>query len=271
MEEKSQVYLVVEDLIQEVIYQSDQEMRFVAFPSHRASEPSDDISLSDDDISLSDDDISLSSDDDYPPSLRLSDRNVVRTLFSDDGEPIGEIDPTPHSRFCCVCNFTEYHVNDRIGTAYGPMDILQESEGGVHLCTSCSRYLDEGGRLCQHCGVNENLGRPYGLTFPCNESEESSWSDTCCSICNDSFPDLETQLEMIYGIYGDDTYSDDTYEGEYENEDMPENNTEKVKKIKNTIGDIGEIMFDIQEKMSEGEYLKVMDLLQSATNGLNGL
>ena len=65
---------------------------------------------------------------------------------------------------------------------------------------------------------------------------------------------------------------DGTYIGEYENEEwQPENNTEKVKNIKDSVKNIGEILFDIQEKVTEGEYLKLMDSLQELTNRVNEL
>ena len=46
---------------------------------------------------------------------------------------------------------------------------------------------------------------------------------------------------------------------------------EKIKPIKDTLSDMGEMIFDLQDKFTEGEYLKMMNLLQSATNGLNSL
>ena len=61
------------------------------------------------------------------------------------------------------------------------------------------------------------------------------------------------------------------YEGEYENEDPPENNTKIAKEIKGTIAEIGENLFDVKEKLTEGEYLKLMDLLQKVTNDVNRL
>ena len=37
------------------------------------------------------------------------------------------------------------------------------------------------------------------------------------------------------------------------------------------VSEIGEQLFDIQEKLTEGEYLKLMDLLQKVTNDVNRL
>ena len=67
-------------------------------------------------------------------------------------------------------------------------------------------------------------------------------------------------------------YAEDPYYGEYEiAEDSPENNSEIAKEIKDTVKELGEQLFDLQEKLSEGEYLKMMDLLQKITNKTNSL
>jgi hypothetical protein len=65
---------------------------------------------------------------------------------------------------------------------------------------------------------------------------------------------------------------EDPYEGEYEiDEDPPENNSDLAKEIKDSVKEIGEQLFDLQEKITEGEYLKMMDLLQKITNKTNSL
>jgi len=62
---------------------------------------------------------------------------------------------------------------------------------------------------------------------------------------------------------------DETYIGEYENEDPHEDNSEKMIEIKDLVKDLGEIVFDNQERIPEGEYLKLMDYLQRITNIAN--
>ena len=65
---------------------------------------------------------------------------------------------------------------------------------------------------------------------------------------------------------------EDPYYGEYEiDEDPPENNSEVAKEIKDSVKELGEQLFDLQEKLTEGEYLKMMDLLQKITNKTNSL
>ena len=64
-------------------------------------------------------------------------------------------------------------------------------------------------------------------------------------------------------------YDEDYYEEEYENGDLPEDNTEKSKEIKEAVKAVGEQVFDIQDQLKEGDYLKLMNLLQQVTNKVN--
>ena len=80
------------------------------------------------------------------------------------------------------------------------------------------------------------------------------------------FPDSDDDLELT-----SDEELSDTYEGEYENEELPENNTEKATEIKEAIKEVGEKMFDLQEQLREGDYLEIMNLLQKVTNKVNSL
>ena len=73
----------------------------------------------------------------------------------------------------------------------------------------------------------------------------------------------------VPGIYslGDD---EDPYDGELDLEEETEDNTEeKALRVKKTVQEMGELLFDIKDKISEGEYLKLMDGLQSITNEMN--
>ena len=258
---RSQVYSVIDDLVDQVVIESgDLDVNY--------DFDSDDLSLTTD--VGSDDDLSLTVDD---RSNFLTDRDVVRVLFSDEGEPIGEISRERNIDaelpvYCDVCNCDESEIHSRIETENGPVDVLNylDAGGGQGIrscvCTSCSIFMDEGSRCCISCGLNENLGRQYGISFFQCESPD----DICCIHCEDYYPDLYHNQEIY-----DNVNTSNIYQGEYENEELPENNTEKVKSIKETVSDIGEMIFDLQEKFTEGEYLKMMNLLQSATNGLNSL
>ena len=245
---RSQVYRVVEWIVEKIAFNNNEDL----------------------DLDLTEDDLLSDEENDVPHFL--PDRDVVRVLFSDAGEPVGEISRQRNELVCCsVCNCEEHVVNARIEAERGPIDVMtfisanedpDQREIGSWMCTSCSRFMDEGGRFCVCCGLNENLGKQYGIIF--DECENSG--DICCVHCDEAYPDLYLGTEPH--IAHDEI---DIYDGEFENEDMPENNTEKIKGIKGTIGEIGELMFDIQSKITEGEYLKIMDLLQSITNDVNSL
>jgi len=77
------------------------------------------------------------------------------------------------------------------------------------------------------------------------------------------YPDSEDDLEL--------TDDEDLPEEEYENEDLPENNSEKAKEIKEAVMKAGEKVFDLQDTLREGDYLELMDLLQAITNRVNTL
>ena len=78
--------------------------------------------------------------------------------------------------------------------------------------------------------------------------------------------DSDDSLELT----GEEDLPED-YEGEYENEDLPENNTEKATDIKDAVKEVGEKMFDVQDQLKEGDYLELMNLLQKVTNKVNSL
>ena len=91
----------------------------------------------------------------------------------------------------------------------------------------------------------------------CEENEEIS---NFSALFSESDEELTSDEEL-----------NDTYYGEYENEELPENNTEKVAEIKGAIREVGEKMFDLQEQLKEGDYLEIMNLLQKVTNKVNSL
>lgn len=195
---------------------------------------------------------------DGPPEI-IPERSVVRTLFSDEGYEIGEISSI-RPLVCLHCNHSEWSITERIETENGPGDVLHEilpDNGGGLICTSCSVQQVDGGRCCVNCGVNEKLGRRFGLTF--RTDTDIFPVDLCCSICDGFYPDISDSPWLNQGFE------------EYENEELPENNSEKAKKIKKTIGEMGEVLYDLKEKFSEGEYLKMMNLLQMVTNDVNKL
>lgn len=231
---------------------------------------------------------------------------VARVLFAEheDDEEISDIEisedeydnlwlDTRHDnvRTCEVCSQNEWTIWERIRTGQGePIDSLREHEGRL-ICGCCQEMLGtpfSEYKWCCNCFVSEKMCRRYGISMI---SVGGSPEENICSVCNDIYPNL---MEEMYNQGDDDDDDDDTetvvrdwiqlldgtwvldgsgdvYDGEYENVDPLENNTEIAKEIKETISEIGENLFDIKEKLTEGEYLKMMDLLQKVTNDVNRL
>ena len=169
-------------------------------------------------------------------------RDVRRRLFPDVEEEVQDDHPTidqevidiPEDRTCQTCGMYESYQMRNIGSEF-----IETTDWPTrHLCLGC--YDAE--HLCQTCG------------------QPNTWGVTCQCLAH-----LDVEGWFI------DREGDPTYRGEYENEDLPENNTEKVKQVKESVKDMGSLVFDLQEKLTEGEYLQLMDHLQKITNGVNSL
>lgn len=191
---------------------------------------------------------------------------------------------------CSQCSFDTNLILAREGVDdcclwrhCGPEDDIEPE----YVCTSCTY----GGKQCDDCGISEKFyfacqqSRAYALTgdwvhystrweFLKDESGENVCP--CCAVARGLMDEGEwsdTQIpneDVEDGAYWDSIYDEDgTYYGEYENEELPEDNSEKMKAVKDAVKDVGEFVFDLQEKLPEGDYLKLMDLLQKVTNAAN--
>ena len=85
-----------------------------------------------------------------------------------------------------------------------------------------------------------------------------------------SRPNPLIRIEEINAPYYGWTLEDELH-GEYENVELPENNPEKAREIKDSVRDIGEKVFDVKDQLKEGDYLEIMNLLQVVTNRVNSL
>lgn len=175
--------------------------------------------------------------------------------------------------WCCeICSCNENEIENR------PCDDIlyphyhKNWEKAKLCCFSCYMWednKDSNGRpvahTCSQCGVFELMedddGDSLEGTFIVPEGREHQ---SLCLRCHDEL----NGFCSLSDISSDD---EDVYEGEYENEDLPENNEEKAKKIKDFVKEAGEVVYDVQEDISEGNYLKLMDLLQKITNEVNSL
>jgi hypothetical protein len=138
----------------------------------------------------------------------------------------------PEDRQCHTCGMYESHSIRMLESEF-----IETNDWPVrHLCVGC--YDVE--NICGTCG------------------QPNTWGNCC-----------ECSLNMA-GWYIDRD-GDPTYRGEYENEELPENNSEKVKKVKDSVKEMGEFVYDLQEKLNEGEYLQLMNHLQKITNDANNL
>ena len=126
------------------------------------------------------------------------------------------------------------------------------------FCQSCEDSLSEGEK-------EEKLyDRRASLSIPDHSvSISSSLAITASAARVLEYPDSDDDLVL--------TDDEGLSEEEYENEDLPENNSEKAKEIKDAVREAGEKVFDLQDDLREGDYLELMNLLQAITNRVNTL
>lgn len=160
-----------------------------------------------------------------------------------------------------------------------------------YVCTSCTY----GGRHCEDCGVSERFYKAcqqsrhhsltgewihystgWSFTTVCHSEDPNEVVCPCCAVSRGILDEGEWLDNIIAnedgedGVYWESVYDEDgTYQGEYENEEPREDNTEKMKAVKEAVQDVGEFVFDLQEKLPEGDYLELMNLLQKVTNVAN--
>ena len=228
---------------------------------------------------------------------------VARVLFAEheDDEELSDIEVSDDDRSereyfgwidaqrddirrCDVCFQNEWTIWERVRTENGePIDTLREHEGRL-MCRCCQEMYGtpfSDYKWCCNCAISEKMGRRYGISMI---SAGGSPEEYICSVCDDIYPDareenyhhndeeIEGWVQLLDGTWVMDGRNEaNVYEGEYENEDPPENNSEIAGEIKKTISEIGENLFNIQEKIKEGDYLVLMNLLQKVTNDVNRL
>lgn len=225
-------------------------------------------------------------EEDHPESEFQPDPQWVVSLRQ------GVIENAPEC--CSMCQFNIGCIMGREGVDdcclwrhCGPEDDVDPE----FVCTSCTF----GGRYCSDCGVSENFykacqqSRHHSLTGEWIPNIHEGFfrgrtqEDVCCPCCAVSSGLLDESEWPVYngvghifneddedGAYWESVYDEDgTYHGEYENEEPREDNTEKMKAVKEAVQDVGEFVFDLQDKLPEGDYLELMNLLQKVTNVAN--
>ena len=146
--------------------------------------------------------------------------------------------------------------------------------------------LEEQDNNGENVALEEALGRTEVEMFgPMGPGRHGSHIDriecleTICGIVvldaqNDRLMERLRAVMNILGIDVPGIYSlgdeEDPYDGELDlEEETEDNNEETAMSVKKTVQEMGELLFDIKDKISEGEYLKLMDGLQSITNEMN--
>lgn len=176
------------------------------------------------------------------PPVRNSEEptNVRRRLFDDEETLIDE--SVLEDRQCEKCGIYEsdaIEINPECPDFIDMGPAMRGDGSRRTMCIQCFSEIERIGtrRICGACGGD------YEVDHPCD-----------CAF-----------------LWYMDRDGDQTYIDEYENEELPENNTEKVRVVKDSVKEMGEFVYDLQEKLSEGEYLKLMDQLQKITNSVNNL
>ena len=146
--------------------------------------------------------------------------------------------------------------------------------------------LEEQDNNGENVALEEALGRTEVEMFgPMGPGRHGSHIDriecleTICGIVvldaqNDRLMERLRAVMNILGIDVPGIYSlgdeEDPYDGELDlEEETEDNNEETAMSVKKTVQEMGELLFDIKDKITEGEYLKLMDGLQSITNEMN--
>jgi len=206
---------------------------------------------------------------------------------------------------CSLCEFSVEDICSREGVDDGCLWRCCGNEADVspeYVCTSCTYQ----GSSCQDCGVSETYyqacqrSRWYRETgewlyystqwgfIPVDYNNQELVVCPHCACNGPSLCDYDIYSEVEFHqfnitndawwgaepeIWSDEenyiTGAEDTYLGEYENEELPVNNSEKMVAVKSAVQDVGEFVFDLQDKLPEGDYLNLMNLLQKITNAAN--
>ena len=193
--------------------------------------------------------------------------NIVK---KERGIILDEEGSLPLEMCCEVCGYSNRMIMSRESGALANDRLLIDCGNDMTkeeriICCSCS-YVEEDSKVCIDCGISDGYCSRLFSDYQFIECNDGHRCEHCMDILSES-------NQLTFGP-DDDTLSDielTDSETEYEPGELPENNSEKVVKIKQSIQKVGEKMFDIQEKITEGEYLELMNLLMNVTRGVNEL
>jgi hypothetical protein len=223
--------------------------------------------------------------------------------YDSDSANVGDLDAS----VCNRCHHGEAVIESRGFGWEDWLEIRDMGSGGELICRSCVVGRDD--FYCIDCGYSEVLCKQYhgeqlgqfyleGQTRPEYQDETTrcqgcrarveryereereeraerarAWLDAAeaeeaRAVNRVLFPENNGEEDPNYSLVVDEWA--ETYEGELEPGEEEEDNTEeKALRVKKTVQEMGELLFDIKDKITEGEYLKLMDGLQSITNEMN--
>lgn len=223
--------------------------------------------------------------------------------YDSDSANVADLD----ARVCNRCHHGEAVIESRGFGWEDWLEIRDMGSGGELICRSCVVGRDD--FYCIDCGYSEVLCKQYhgeqlgqfyleGQTRPEYQDETTrcqgcrarveryereereeraerarAWLDAAeaeeaRAVNRVLFPENNDEEDPNYSLVVDEWA--ETYEGELEPGEEEEDNTEeKALRVKKTVQEMGELLFDIKDKITEGEYLKLMDGLQSITNEMN--
>jgi len=173
--------------------------------------------------------------------------------------------------YCTDCGYSEvlckqYH-GEQLGQFYLEGQTRPEYQDERTRCQGCRARVE---RYERESEVDEPRLRFARVLFPENDEEEREDGEVGEGVPVNRvlFPENDDEEAPDYSLIAEEW--GETYEGELEPGEEEEDNTEeKALRVKKTVQEMGELLFDIKDKISEGEYLKLMDGLQSITNEMN--
>ena len=207
----------------------------------------------------------------------------VSSISSDGSEvPVG----LPYTENVCNrCKHEESVIESRGFGWEDWLELCDMGDGEELICRSCAVYDVGKDFCCTDCGYSEILCKQYhgeqlGQFYREGETRpEYQDENTRCHGCRARVERYEREEGRVNRVLFPDNEQEEgevpddwaeTYEGEFEPAEEPEDNTEeKNMRVKKKVQEIGEVLFDIKDKITEGEYLRLMDCLQSVTNEMN--
>jgi hypothetical protein len=187
-----------------------------------------------------------------------------------------------------VCNRCDHSDEVIVSRGFGWEDYLElrDMGNGVELiCRSCVLGGNLGGDhfYCTDCGYSELLSKQaagaHWVQFYLEGETRPEYQDenTRCHGCRARVEryeryereEMDSVVRVLFPEDGEEDWSETYYDELELAEDEEDHNGPKALRVKETVKGMGAILFDIKDKISEGEYLKLMDGLQDITNEMN--